>query len=30
VAWRTDSFLYPFLIHWFLMTFTVLLAGGAG
>lgn len=29
VAWRTRSFLYPFLIHWFLMTFTVLLAGGA-
>ncbi len=27
VAWRTDSFLYPFLIHWFLMTFTVLVAG---
>lgn len=29
VAWRTHSFLYPFLIHWFLMTFTVLLASGA-
>jgi membrane protease YdiL (CAAX protease family) len=29
VAWRTRSFLYPFLIHWFLMTFTVMLAGGA-
>jgi len=29
VAWRTRSFLYPFLIHWFLMTFTVLLASGA-
>jgi membrane protease YdiL (CAAX protease family) len=29
VAWRTRSFLYPFLIHWFLATFTVLVAGGA-
>ena len=29
VAWRTRSFLYPFLIHWFLATFTVLLASGA-
>ncbi len=29
VAWRTRSFLYPFLIHWFLTTFTVLLASGA-
>ena len=29
VAWRTRSFLYPFLIHWFLVTFTVLLASGA-
>lgn len=28
VAWRTRSFLYPFLIHWFLMVFTVLVAGG--
>ncbi|MDY6876971.1 MAG: CPBP family intramembrane glutamic endopeptidase [Chloroflexota bacterium] len=28
VAWRTRSFLYPFLIHWFLATFTVLLASG--
>jgi membrane protease YdiL (CAAX protease family) len=26
VAWRTRSFVYPFLIHWFLTTFSVLLA----
>lgn len=29
VAWRTRSFIYPFLIHWFVMTFTVLVASGA-
>ena len=29
VAWRTRSFVYPFLIHWFLTTFTVLVASGA-
>jgi len=29
VAWRTRSFLYPFLIHWFLVTVTGLLASGA-
>ena len=29
VAWRTRSFLYPFLIHRFLATFTVLVASGA-
>lgn len=29
VAWRTRSFLYPFLIHWFVATFTILVAGGA-
>ena len=28
VAWRTRSFLYPFLIHWFLLTITVVFAGG--
>lgn len=28
VAWRTKSFLYPFLIHYFIFTFTVLVAGG--
>ncbi len=26
VAWRTRSFLYPFLIHWFLAVFTALVA----
>jgi uncharacterized protein len=25
IAWKTRSFLYPFLIHWFLTTITVLL-----
>jgi membrane protease YdiL (CAAX protease family) len=29
VAWRSRSFLYPFLIHWFLTTITVLIASGA-
>jgi membrane protease YdiL (CAAX protease family) len=29
VAWRTKSFLYPFLIHWAIFTFVVLVAGGA-
>ncbi len=29
VAWRTRSFLYPFLIHWYLITITILFAGGA-
>ncbi len=29
IAWRTRSFFYPFLIHWFLTTITVLLASGA-
>jgi membrane protease YdiL (CAAX protease family) len=29
VAWRTRSFVYPFLIHWFVFTFTVLAAGMA-
>jgi membrane protease YdiL (CAAX protease family) len=28
VAWRTGSFLYPFLIHWYIFTLVVLLAGG--
>ncbi len=28
VAWRTKSFLYPFLIHWAIFTFVVLAAGG--
>ncbi|MBN1177613.1 MAG: CPBP family intramembrane metalloprotease [Anaerolineae bacterium] len=29
VAWRTRSFLYPFLIHWFMAVFTTLVASGA-
>lgn len=28
IAWRTRSFLYPFLIHWFILTFVVLVAAG--
>jgi membrane protease YdiL (CAAX protease family) len=28
VAWRTRSFVYPFLIHWFVATFTILVAAG--
>ena len=28
VAWRTRSFLYPFLIHWFIATFVILVAAG--
>ncbi|MBN1956442.1 MAG: CPBP family intramembrane metalloprotease [Anaerolineae bacterium] len=28
VAWRTRSFLYPFLIHWFLALFTTMVAAG--
>lgn len=27
IAWRTRSFLYPFLIHWFLASFTAVVAG---
>ncbi len=26
IAWRTRSFLYPFLIHWYLTTITILFA----
>lgn len=29
VAWRTRSFVYPFLIHWFVSVFIVLAASGA-
>ncbi|MGC8857393.1 MAG: CPBP family glutamic-type intramembrane protease [Anaerolineae bacterium] len=29
IAWRTRSFLYPFLIHWFVASFTILVAAGA-
>jgi membrane protease YdiL (CAAX protease family) len=28
IAWRTKSFLYPFIIHWAIFTFVVLAAGG--
>ncbi len=28
VAWRTRSFLYAFLIHWYIGSFTILLASG--
>jgi membrane protease YdiL (CAAX protease family) len=28
VAYRTKSFLYPFLIHWFIATFVILVAAG--
>ena len=29
VAYRTRSFLYPFLIHWFIATFIIVVAAGA-
>jgi membrane protease YdiL (CAAX protease family) len=29
IAYRTKSFLYPFLIHWFVSSFTILVAAGA-
>ena len=28
VAWRTKSFIYPFLIHWFVSTFVIIIAVG--
>lgn len=28
IAWRTGSFVYPFLIHWFIASFTMLVATG--
>ncbi len=28
VAWRTQSFVYPWLIHWFMAAFTMLIAAG--
>jgi membrane protease YdiL (CAAX protease family) len=28
VAWQTKSFVWPFLIHWFIATFVILVAGG--
>lgn len=29
VAWRSQSFVYPFLIHWFIATFTIFAAASA-
>jgi membrane protease YdiL (CAAX protease family) len=29
LAYRTRSFLYPFLLHWYIATFTILVASGA-
>lgn len=26
IAWQTDSFVYPWLIHWFIATFTMVIA----
>ncbi len=28
VAWQSGSFVYPFLIHWFIASFTMLIASG--
>ena len=28
IAWQSQSFLYPFLIHWFIASFTMLIASG--
>ena len=28
IAWRTKSFIYPFLIHWYIGTITILIAAG--
>jgi membrane protease YdiL (CAAX protease family) len=30
VAYRTKSFLYPFLIHWFIATYIIIVAAGGG
>jgi membrane protease YdiL (CAAX protease family) len=29
VAWRTGSFIYPFLIHWFIATLIIVISSGA-
>ncbi len=29
IAWRSKSFIYPFLIHWYIGSLTILLASGA-
>jgi len=28
IAWKSKSFLYPFLIHWYISSFTILMAAG--
>ena len=28
IAWRTRSFIYPFLIHWYIATLVIVVAGG--
>jgi membrane protease YdiL (CAAX protease family) len=28
VAWRTKSFIYPLIIHWFVSSFTIIVAAG--
>jgi len=28
IAWRSNSFIYPFLVHWFVASFTILIASG--
>lgn len=28
IAWQTESFIYPWLIHWFIASFTMLIASG--
>ncbi|KAA3656547.1 MAG: CPBP family intramembrane metalloprotease [Chloroflexi bacterium] len=28
IAWQSDSFIYPWLIHWFITSFTMLIASG--
>lgn len=28
IAWKTQSFIYPWLIHWFIVTFTIIIAVG--
>ena len=28
MAWQSGSFFYPFLLHWFISSFTILLTGG--
>jgi hypothetical protein len=28
IAWQSESFLYPWLIHWYIATITMLIATG--